>query len=67
MRRFAMSALAAAAATVSLAGSFGYGPAHTRPSGYRTINRLNRSRRWPRARTYAEARAISPYPERVVR
>lgn len=35
--------------------------------GYRIINRLNRSRRWPAARSYAEARAKSPFPNRPVR
>lgn len=29
--------------------------------------RLNRSNKWPFARTYEEARALSPYPERPVR
>jgi hypothetical protein len=29
--------------------------------------RLNRSNKWPHAKTYAEARAMSPFPERPVR
>jgi hypothetical protein len=29
--------------------------------------KLNRSNKWKPARTYAEARAMSPYPERPVR
>ena len=60
------AALAAVSFSAPIIGS-GYGPANTRSSGYRTIHKLNRSRHWPRARTYAEARALSPFPERVVR
>lgn len=48
-------------------GNAGYGPRHSVPSGYRRISRPNRSRKWRSARTYAEARAMSPYPERPVR
>jgi hypothetical protein len=33
----------------------------------RRLYRLNRSRRWRPARTYQEARRISPFPERPVR
>lgn len=33
----------------------------------RYLSRLNRSRKWPYARTYQEAREISPFPERPVR
>jgi hypothetical protein len=36
-------------------------------SAYRAYSRLNRSRKWRHANTYAEARAMSPYPERPVR
>lgn len=34
---------------------------------FRTINKLNRSRRWRPAATYLMARALSPYPTRAVR
>jgi hypothetical protein len=53
------------ASTRRLAASFG--PLGTQSSGYRTIHRLNRSQKWKRARTYSEARALSPFPERPVR
>lgn len=33
----------------------------------RNVGHLNRSRRWRWAGTYAEARALSPFPERPVR
>jgi hypothetical protein len=46
-------------AVMSLFHGFGYGPRNSRPRGYRTINRLNRSRRWPRAVSYAHAREIA--------
>ncbi len=36
-------------------------------SQHRPVARLNRSRRWPYAETYADARAISPFPNRPVR
>ncbi len=45
----------------------GYGPLFSRPKAYRRINRLNRSQHWRRAMTYAEARALSPFPDRPVR
>lgn len=45
----------------------GYGPRHSKPSGYRTIRRLNRSQHWKPAKSYAHARAMSPYPERPVK
>lgn len=38
-----------------------------RRAGFRRINRLNRSQYWRPARTYQEARRISPFPERPVR
>lgn len=42
----------------------GYGPRNTKSRGYRTINRLNRSRHWPAARDYKHVRQMSPYPVR---
>ena len=65
-RLAAMAAASMALAGAPLIGS-GYGPRNTRPSGWRTIHHLNRSQKWKRARTYAEARALSPYPDRPVR
>lgn len=38
-----------------------------KPKSHRTINTLNRSRKWKRANSYKHARAISPYPDRPVR
>lgn len=35
--------------------------------GYKIIRRLNRSQNWRSARSYKEARALSPYPDRPVR
>ena len=35
------------------------GPRYSRPKGYRTISRLNRSRHHPPARSYAHAREIA--------
>jgi hypothetical protein len=34
----------------------GYGPLHTRPKAFRTINKLNRSRHLPPVKSYEEAR-----------
>lgn len=63
----ALAAASASALGAFPAGALGYGPLHTKPKGWRRINRLNRSRRWAFAETYAEARALSPYPNRPVR
>lgn len=69
-------ALAAAAASIVIhdySGAWGRPPEPRRwgreqsRTGYRTINRLNRSQRWLRASSYAHARALSPVPERPVR
>jgi hypothetical protein len=37
------------------------------PMAWGRSSTLNRSRHWRYAKTYADARAISPFPERVVR
>lgn len=45
----------------------GYGPLHTKPKPYRTIYRLNRSRKWAQVQSYGQARAIAPDPAPAVR
>lgn len=39
----------------------------TAPKSWGRVSHLNRSRHWPYAATYKEARRISPYPDRPVR
>lgn len=41
--------------------------AEAKPEMFAPRITLNRSRRWKRASTYAAARALAPFPERVVR
>lgn len=41
-------------------------PRRAQVAHYRRSN-LNRSKRWPYAETYADARRISPFPDRPVR
>lgn len=38
----------------------GYGPLHTKPKPYKTIYRLNRSRKWAPASGYEHARSLAP-------
>lgn len=60
-----------AAATMALAvGSSRHVAVHDdgpRQPRYSGNWRLNRSRKWPRAESYVDARAMSPYPHRPIR
>lgn len=48
-------------------GSSAYDMRKSTPRSDRRVYRLNRSSSWPRAASYADARAKSPVPNRPVR
>jgi hypothetical protein len=61
-------AMAAIAAATMMAGKIGkYGPLHTKPAASRRIYKLNRSQHWRPAKSYQQARMLSPFPDRPVR